>query len=216
MKIFYRKKTKDFPTQAFKYLLMDNEKIFSTYRYFLFDRIPEELPEVSFPIEIVEHPTLQDVKDFLLDLIERRNYKFIFIDGPNKVGKTTLISEIVSSSDRFYSPVRENRSDPLRRDPVFFSSSIECFFRIYEYYTSDKIFLVDRFFVSQLAYHSMNLIEEDEKCLKRAFNIKDSLFIVLLPKNYIELNPDKFLLYEKYALIAKRYPEILLVDFYYL
>ena len=223
--IYYREVDPSISEKAFLYLLLDNLSLFPPKILFL-----EKVPYIEkgylefdrYKFFLKNKIDFEDIPILLNNLIVSKNIKYLFVDGPNKVGKSTILKNLEALNKKnYFLPVRLNRKDPTRYDSSFFKYNLELFIEFYNNYgmVEGRTLLLDRFFISQFVYHPEYKIEDYLVEISQIFSLERSYFLLLLPKNYKKVYSNNLELYDRYMEIAsninkKFYKKIKFFDIY--
>jgi len=161
-------------------------------------KIPEVHPTFKDKIEICNELLFEELPDFLFEELKLK--KVIILEGPNKVGKTTIIHKL--KNKKIFNPNILFRSHTLRKDPKFYPLSHYVSEQIFDYALAcNDLTLLDRIgYFSSMAYRPMHRRNEYFQILEK---VKNHIY-VLLPYNYLEAYPENEELYKEYKYLAER------------
>lgn len=161
-------------------------------------KIPEVHPTFKDKIEICNELLFEELPDFLLEELKLK--KVIFLEGPNKVGKTTIIHKL--KKKKIFNPITLFRAHTLRKNPKFYPLSHYVGEQIFDYALAyNDLTLLDRIgYLSSMAYRPMHRKNEYFQKLEK---FKNHIY-VLLPYNYLEAYPENEEIYKEYKYLAER------------
>lgn len=169
-----------------KYLYIDNLKV------------PPVPPTVKEHIELSNELTFEELPDFFYE--ELKIKKILILEGPNKVGKSTIIKNL--KERKVFNPEVLFRADPLRKNEEFYPLSHFIGEQIFDYSKgSNELVVLDRIgYLSSMVYRPEHQKQEYFRKLEK---FREHIY-VLLPYNYVEEYPENKEIYLEYKVVAER------------